>query len=140
MRFRAIVTVQIAPGSGKPPKGSSKAKTTTTKAPVVITGNGATKLALASTTRAAALTGARLDPGTRGIGFNAKLLSDDHLMTLTITARDKRTANVVSTSWGRAFKDARTAAATQQIMGQRRAIARQLVLVDNELKLSLIHI
>ncbi len=84
VRFRSVVTVQVAPGSAAPAKSKSKSRsnqTTTTAAPIVQT-SAATKLALAPTTRAQALKIAGVPANTRGIIYAARLLPDNHFIAL----------------------------------------------------------
>jgi hypothetical protein len=137
VRYRSVVTVQIAPGSGQTKdKSSSKIRTTTTRPPIVLVSGGVTKLALSTTTRTAALRGAHLAPNTNAatIGFSAGMLSDDHFIALTVTTPNRTLASSVAKSWGVAFSTARKESAKQQVQAEKRALLRQQKALQLELR------
>lgn len=126
VRFRSVVTVQVAPGSAAPAKSKSKSnQTTATAAPIVQT-SAATKLALASTTRAQALKIAGVPANTRGIIYSARLLPDNHFIALTVNSPTKTLTNKVAKGWGTAFAAARKKASTASLVKQRGNIYRSI--------------
>jgi Mrp family chromosome partitioning ATPase len=133
VRFRSIVTVQVAPGSAKPEKSKTNSnQTTTTAAPIVAT-SPATKLALAPTTRAQALKIAGVPANTRGIIYAARLLPDNHFIALTVTSPTKTLTNKVAKGWGTAFAAARLKASQASLVKQRGNIYRSIIKYRAEL-------
>ncbi|MCU1467947.1 MAG: hypothetical protein JWM72_3875 [Actinomycetia bacterium] len=134
VRYRAVVTVQIAPGSGAPQKAKSGSnQTTVTAAPIVQT-NVATKLALATPTRVAALKAGGVPATTRTVTWSARLLPDTHFVALSVTAPNRTLANQVARGWGIAFAQARVKASSASILKQRGTIYADIVRFSNELR------
>jgi hypothetical protein len=131
VRYRAVVTVQIAASSSTPKQGAGK-KATTTVAPV-ITAGGVGKLATSAPVRRAALSGAHVAPTIPTIGFRANVLSGDQFITLTVTAPTRVLASTVATSWGKAFSSARRQAAQDHIVAQQRQLRQHAKLLHDEL-------
>ncbi|MDQ1476916.1 MAG: hypothetical protein QOE62_2145 [Actinomycetota bacterium] len=135
VRYRASDTVQIAPGNAAPTKKSksNSNQTTVTAAPIIAT-NGATKLALANATRAAALKAGGVPANTRTLSWGARLLPDTHFISLTVTAPTRTLANQVARGWGIAFVQARQKASAASILKQRGAIYRDITRFSAELR------
>jgi hypothetical protein len=131
VRYRAVVTVQIAARSSTPKQGAGKKETTTT-APV-ITASGVGKLATSAPVRAAALRGANVAPTIRTISFGANVLSGDQFATLTVTAPTRVLASTVATSWGKAFSAARRQTAHDHILAEQRQLHQHALLLHDEL-------
>jgi hypothetical protein len=132
VRYRAVVTVQIAATSSTPKTSGGGKKATTTTAPVITT-SGVGKLATSAPVRAAALRGAHVAPTIKTIGFRANVLSGDQYTTLAVTAPTRVLASTVATSWGKAFATARKQAAHDHILAQQRQLHQQALLLHDEL-------
>ncbi|MDQ1457177.1 MAG: hypothetical protein QOH28_2797 [Actinomycetota bacterium] len=132
VRYRAIVTVQIAAASSTPKESGGGKKATTTTAPVVTT-SGVGKLATSAPVRAAALRGAHVAPTIKTIGFRANVLAGDQYVTLAVTAPTRVLASTVATSWGKAFATARKKAAHDNVLAQQRQLHQQALLLHDEL-------
>ncbi|MDP9333568.1 MAG: hypothetical protein M3Q30_09705 [Actinomycetota bacterium] len=131
VRYRAVVTVQIAASSSTPKQGAGK-KVTTTAAPVITT-SGVGRLATSAPVRASALRGAQVAPTIGTIGFRANVLSGDQYITLRVIAPTRVLASTVATSWGKAFAVARRQTAQNNILAQQRQLHKQAVLLHEEL-------
>ena len=121
VRYRAVVTVQIAATSSIPKDTGGGKKATTTTAPVITT-SGVGKLATSAPVRAAALRGAHVAPTIKTIGFRANVLTGDQYIALTVTAPTRVLASTVATSWGKAFAAARRQTAQNNILAQQRQL------------------
>ncbi len=131
VRYRAVVTVQIAATSSTPKESAGK-KATTTTAPV-ITASGVGKLATSTPVRASALRGAHVAPTIKTIGFRANVLSGDQYIALSVTAPTRVLASTVATSWGKAFATARRQTAHDHILAQQRQLHQKALLLHDEL-------
>lgn len=135
VRFRATVTVQVSNTADNSNKQSNSNRKTTTSAAPLVSKTGVTKLALATTTRQAAIKAGRLTAASgRRVSWGAKTLNEGRLVTLTTTAPTRAIANAAARGWGIAFTAARKQSARDQLTAKKRQLTRNINAVHVELQ------